>query len=229
MARTLLLVEDDKLLSEAISDYYERKGWAVVRAYSGREALTRYREGEFDLVLLDIMLPDGDGFWVCQALRRESDIPIFFITARAMEKDRLKGYELGADDYVVKPFSLPVLYAKTEALLFRIRGSRAGDQYRMGELSLDCGNREVRVREQIVSLSPKEYELLYYLMKHKGRILSRSQILDAVWGYDFEGTERVVDNHIKKLRKALGPCQSYLQTIPKAGYCLKIVVDKNSL
>lgn len=210
MTGTVLIVEDDSLLLEAVSDYYRRKGWKVWETQKAMDALRIAEEERFDLVLLDVMLPDGDGFFVCERLRKRLDVPIIFITARSLEEDKLKGYRFGADDYVVKPFFLPVLFAKTEALIGRIRGSRENHERKVGELTVNLKTRRAWAGEREVSLSPREFDLLAYFMKHRGEALSRERLLAAVWGYEFEGTARVVDNHIKKLRKNLSPFGTYI-------------------
>ena len=161
-----------------------------------------------------------DGFALCGEIRRISDVPIIFITARVMEEDKLNGYALGADDYVTKPFSLPVLYAKARALTGRVQGSRK--RLELGDLSVDTGSHKVWNQGRLLPLPPKEYEMLLFFMENPGRIFSREQLLIRFWGYDFDGNERVVDNHIKKLRKAIVSCGCSIETVRKSGYRLEV-------
>jgi len=162
-------------------------------------------------------MPHIDGFTVCRAIRSKSNMPVVFLTARSREDDMLFGYELGADDYITKPFSLPILHAKALALIKRVKNI-TDEPYNFDGLSVNTKSRAVTVDNQSVNLAPKEYELLLYLIENKGVVLSREQILNAVWGYDYFGDNRAVDTHIKKLRKALGEKSFYIKTIIKGGY-----------
>ncbi|MCI8586228.1 MAG: response regulator transcription factor [Lachnospiraceae bacterium] len=221
MERRLLVVEDDALMAEAVADYFSGKGWSVKTASDGMEALALFEQSSFHLVLLDVMMPGMSGFSVCRKLREKSDVPVIFITARVMEEDKLNGYTMGADDYVTKPFSLPILYAKAEALTGRVWGSDAHIQ-KAGSLSVNPRSHEVRVQGRPVNLPPKEYELLLFFLENPGRVYSRDQLLIRFWGYDFDGNERVVDSHIKKLRKALGDCGCAIRTVRKSGYRMEV-------
>ncbi|MDR0287937.1 MAG: response regulator transcription factor [Clostridiales bacterium] len=217
MAYKLLVIEDDNRMREIINDYFTVKGFQVFEAADGAEALERLDESEYDIAFLDIMMPHIDGFTVCRAIRRKSNMPVIFLTARSREDDMLFGYELGADDYITKPFSLPVLHAKTLALIKR--GKNATDEvYEFDGLSVNTKNRKVVVDSRAIDLAPKEYELLLYLIKNKDSVLSREQILNAVWGYDYFGGDRAVDTHIKKLRAGLGKQSWRVKTVIKAGY-----------
>lgn len=218
MEKRLLVVEDDVLLQEGIADYFSGNGWSVRTAGTGMEALKVYGEQPFDLVLLDVMLPDGDGFFVCERLRKTENVPILFLTARVLEEDRLLGYRLGADDYMVKPFSMRVLYAKCEAFLARIRGSHTLALLRDGEITLNRQTHEVTVGGEQRFLPNKEFLLLQTLMERKGVTVTREQLLESVWGAEFDGVDRVVDNHVKKLRKAISPYGNYIHTVIKTGY-----------
>lgn len=220
MERRLLIVEDDCLLTEAAADYFTGKGWRVETAEDGVKALELLRRKSYHLILLDVMLPGMDGFAVCRKIRKYSDIPVIFITARVLEEDKLNGYSLGADDYVTKPFSLPVLYAKAMALIGRIRGYEQG--LRAGSLAIDLRTHRVQKGTEPLKLPPKEYEMLVFFLENPGRIYSREQLLIRFWGYDFDGNERVVDNHIKKLRKAIGNCGCTIQTVRKSGYRMEV-------
>ncbi len=220
MERRLLIVEDDCLIAEAAADYFTSKGWLVKTEESGIRAIRRLERESFHLILLDVMLPFMDGFSLCKKIRQNSDVPVIFITARAMEEDKLNGYSLGADDYVTKPFSLPVLYAKSMALTGRIQ--RKTSFLEAGTLKVDVKSHKVWKQGKILGLPPKEYDMLVFFLENPGRIYSREQLLIRFWGYDFDGNERVVDNHIKKLRKAMGSCGCSIQTVPKSGYRLEV-------
>lgn len=221
MRQKLLIVEDDCLLAEAAADYFTGRGWEVTTEENGETALERLERESFHLILLDVMMPGKNGFSVCRGIRKNSDVPVIFITARSLEEDMLNGYALGADDYVTKPFSLPVLYAKAMALTARARGE--GPMLEMGDLRVDVAARRVWKQDRLLDLPPKEYGMLVFFMENPGRIYSREQLLIRFWGYDFDGNERVVDNHIKKLRKAIGVCGCVIRTVRKAGYRLESV------
>ena len=221
MKKQLLVVENDTLMAEAVADYFTGKGWEVQAAGNGADALEIFGQEQFHLVLLDVMMPGMNGFTVCREIRRESDVPVIFLTARVLEEDRLNGYSMGADDYVVKPFSLPVLYARAEALVGRVWKSGFG-RIRAGELSVDVRSHEVWKRGKPLRLPPKEYEILLFFLENPGRVYSRDQLLIRFCGYDFEGSERVVDSHIRKLRRALGDCGCVIQTVRKTGYRMEV-------
>jgi DNA-binding response OmpR family regulator len=222
MEYRVLVAEDEPKLREVICDWFRGKGDAPVPAADGMEALEKLAEGEFDAVLLDVLMPELDGFSVCRAARRESDVPIVFLTALSDEEDKLLGYELGADDYVTKPFSLAVLYAKTEALIRRRRGNlRSGDLLEAGGVVLRLSTRQAWAEGRELSLTPKEYALLECLMKNRGVVLSREQLLVKCWGYDYEGEARAVDTQVKRLREKLGPEAERIKTVIKAGYRLE--------
>ena len=218
----ILIVEDEQKLRSVLCDYFISKGDIPTEAADGVSAMEILEQQEFDAVLLDIMMPGLDGFSVCRALRRMSDVPIIFLTALSDEEDKLYGYELGADDYVTKPFTMSVLYAQITALIRRRRGNiRAGDRLEAGKLSIRLSSRRVFVGRQEIFLTPKEYSLLECLMKNRGLVLSREQLLVKCWGYDYEGESRAVDTHIKRLREKLGDCASCIKTVVKAGYRLE--------
>lgn len=224
MEPKLLIIEDDRLMQEVVTDYFTAKGWSVHTVDNGEDALLLLARNSFHLVLLDVMMPGMNGFTVCREIRKESDVPVIFITARVLEEDELKGYSLGADDYVTKPFSLPVLHAKAVALLNRTGLGGASHKIRIGTLEVDERTHEVWKQGKLLNLPPKEYELLVFFLENPGRIYSREQLLIRFWGYDFDGSERVVDNHIKKLRKAIGVCGCTIQTVRKSGYRMEVEV-----
>lgn len=219
----ILIVEDEEKLRNVLRDYFESKGDRIYTAENGLKALELIEEHEFDAVLLDIMMPGLDGFSVCRALRKVSDVPILFLTALSAEEDKLYGYELGADDYITKPFSMSVLYAKMTALIKRQRGNmRMGDVMEAAGIRIHLGAKKVYLDKKEVSLTPKEYSLLECLMKHKNMVLSREQLLVRCWGYDYEGESRAVDTHIKRLREKLGDYAACIKTVIKAGYKLEV-------
>ena len=219
----ILIAEDEPKIGLILCDYFVSRGDRVVLAQDGIKALELAGSETYDAVLLDIMMPGLDGFAVCRSLRKESDVPILFLTALSDEEDKLLGYELGADDYITKPFSLAVLYAKVSALIKRRRGNmRTGDLLTVGELSVRLSTRQVFCGGEEVKLTPKEYALLVCLMQHKNLVLSREQLLVKCWGYDYEGEARAVDTHIKRLREKLGECGSCIKTVIKAGYRLEV-------
>lgn len=222
MDSRVLIVEDEPKLREVLCDYFRSKGEKPVEAADGLAALERLEQESFDAVLLDIMMPGLDGLSVCRAVRRESDVPIVFLTALSDEEDKLLGYELGADDYVTKPFTLSVLYAKTMALIRRSRGTmRAGDRLEAGDITLELSSRRVWAGGRELTLTPKEYALLRCLMQNRNLVMSREQLLVKCWGYDYEGESRAVDTHIKRLREKLGEHAGCIKTVIKAGYKLE--------
>ena len=215
----ILIVEDEEKLREVLCDYFRSKGDVPIEAENGVQALGLLDEN--DAVLLDIMMPELDGLSVCRAVRRTNDVPIIFLTALSAEEDKLLGYELGADDYVTKPFTLSVLYAKTMALIKRNqRNILSGDRMQVGGITLETSTRRVFAGKAEVVLTPKEYVLLRCLMQNKNMVMSREQLLVKCWGYDYEGEARV-DTHIKRLREKLGEYSACIKTVIKAGYRLE--------
>ena len=215
MKLKILIVEDDLLLAEAVSDYFEGKGWETEQVHDGVTAVEKVEADNYQMILLDVMLPGMNGFEACRKIRQNSDIPIFFITARVLEEDELTGYAAGADDYITKPFSLPVLYAKIMAMMARLRGERPLEKLKKGGVEMDLRTGQVSICGQKCEMPPKEYELLRFFLENPDRIFTRDQLLTRFWGYDFEGNERVVDNHIKKLRKFLQGSRCMIQTARK--------------
>lgn len=218
----VLIAEDEDRLREVLCDYFQSRGDHPVPAANGIQALELAENGEFDGVLLDIMMPQLDGFSVCRSLRKKSDVPIVFLTALSDEDDKLFGYQLGADDYVTKPYSMPVLYAKLTVLINRSRGNiMVSDRLIAGDISLTMSSRKVEVDGKPMDLTPKEYSLLLCLMHNKGTVLSREQLLVKCWGYDYEGDARAVDTHIRRLRDKLGKAAGQIKTVIKSGYKLE--------
>ncbi|MFP4177939.1 MAG: winged helix-turn-helix domain-containing protein [Acholeplasmataceae bacterium] len=220
MRRTVLLVEDEGTLLKLMRTYYLKGNFDVLEAKDGFSALDIFEKNRVDLVVLDVMLENSDGWSVCRKIREKSQVPILFLTARKEESDKLFGFELGADDYMTKPFSLKELLARSEALLKR--GLRAkSDATDIGSLRIDHDAHRVYVLEQEIALSPTEYDLLVYLAEHRGTALSREQLLINVWGYDYFGDLRTVDTHIKRLRKKIEPLD-YIETVFGVGYRFEV-------
>lgn len=222
MAYRILLVEDDEQIREVITDYFSSKDSVITveTASDGDEGLELIVSNEYDLIMLDVMLPGTDGFSLCRYIRANSSVPVLFLTARGREEDKLYGYDLGCDDYIVKPFSLAELYAKTNAMLKRSKGMTVSKNMTCGKIDLDPVRMTVKSDGEQVELAPKEYEILKYLMEHKDWVVDRDTLLTKVWGYDYFGGDRVVDNHIKKLRKALGAPGAQIKTVISKGYKL---------
>lgn len=216
----ILVVEDNKELLELVAGYFKNKGsFDVYTAPDGTSAMKLIDGKDFDIAILDVMLPGPNGFEVCKALRRKSRCPIVFLTALGNEDNILKGYEIGADEYMVKPFLPKVLYAKCLALLSRTEAELTReDVIECGGIRLYPLRMEVVAGGQEVALSPKEYFLLKALMENKGIVLDRDRLLDLVWGVGFDGTDRVVDSQIKKLRKSLGSYGGAIKTVISGGY-----------
>ncbi|MBD5117515.1 MAG: response regulator transcription factor [Clostridiales bacterium] len=212
----VLIAEDDPDIQELLQAYLAEEGYDTVPAMDGEQALERFHEGRIDLVLLDVMMPRLDGYGVCRAIRAESDVPIIMLTALDGEAHQLKGFDLRIDDYVTKPFSMPVLLRKVEAVLRRTTGQGGSRQIVYRELLLDLDGYAAYVGGAKAELTRREFELLKALLQNQGRVLSRQALLNRVWGYDFYGDERIVDTHVKNLRKKLGG--DYIETIRGVGY-----------
>lgn len=223
----ILVVDDDQNICELLRLYIEKEGFEVVIANDGRKALEMFEQENPDLIMLDIMLPELDGWQVCREIRKKSQCPIIMLTAKGEVFDKVLGLELGADDYVVKPFSLAVLYAKAQALIRRAKGLTQDDVLTAGALVLDPARGTVTAGGQPVALPPKEFALLRALMERKNRVLTRDELLNLAWGWDYDGTDRVIDSHIKKLRRALGDYAGCIKTVVKQGYKLEVDGDEN--
>ncbi len=219
----LLIVEDEKNMQEIIVQYMKRGGHTCFTADDGIDALMTLKNHPMDLMILDIMIPNLDGFSVCKMAREMSNLPIIMLTAKGSEDDKLKGYHLGADDYMTKPFSPKVLLAKVNALLRRSSAPPA-DAINAGKISLVPASHKVLADGQEIVLTHKEYELLHFFMVNPGQIFSRDQLLNRIWGYDFEGTSRTVDTHIKTLRRKLGEEGRHIVTLIRSGYKFEVTV-----
>ena len=221
MAYRLLIVEDSPELLEIMSVFYREEGaglWTVDTATNGNDALARVSEESYDLMILDIMLPGASGFDICKAVRSKSDCPIIFVTALSTDNFILKGYETGGDDYVIKPFSIRHLYAKSLALLKRARKSDDGEELRCGNISLNKKTMMVKVKGRPIEIKSKEYFLLLYLLENKDAVLTRKTILEHVWCDDLDVSDRIVDSTIKRLRDCLGEATGQIRTVIGRGY-----------
>jgi DNA-binding response OmpR family regulator len=226
MARTILVVDDEPTLRETLAEALDADGFRVVTAADGREALARFREHRPELVVLDLMLPELSGIEVCRIIRQESDVPILMLTARSSEVDKIVGLELGADDYVTKPFSLRELSARIRALLRRSEqvASEGLATVTVGDLTVDLTGHRLLRDGEVVPLKPKVFELLAFLARHPGQVFSREQLLEQVWGYDYAGETRTVDVHVHWLRTAIEPdpaSPAVIQTVRGVGYVFR--------
>ena len=214
----ILIVEDDLSIQALLHDFIQEAGHNVVLASDGVEALAKYSEQSFDLVLLDIMLPKIDGYGVCEVIRQKSSVPIIMLTALDNEENQIRGLDLQADDYITKPFSMPVLLRKIAAVLRRsLPQDNTPQTINYKDLTLDLDGYKVYISGKSVDLTPREFEILWELLTHKGRILTRQNLLQTLWKYEFFGEERIIDTHIKNLRKKLGTAD-YIETIRGVGY-----------
>jgi two-component system, OmpR family, response regulator ResD len=220
--KKILIVDDEPLIRKLVTDLMKKEGYLSVEAEDGKQALEIFEEQEdISLILLDVMLPQYDGWTVCREIRKKSKVPIIMLTARGQEFDELFGFEIGADEYITKPFSLNILSARIAALLRRTEGNVSGLQNYDG-LSIDKEAHQVLVDGEAIELSPKEYELLIYLVENYGKALSRDQILNGVWGYDYFGDLRTVDTHINRLRIKLDSKSNFVQTVRGYGYRFEV-------
>ncbi|OGO05524.1 MAG: DNA-binding response regulator [Chloroflexi bacterium RBG_13_54_9] len=220
--KKVLVVDDDRKIVDLVKLYLERDGYKVLCAYDGREALGRARDDRPDLIVLDLLLPELNGLDVCRILRAESDVPIIMLTAKTMERDKLMGLELGADDYVTKPFSPRELAARVRAVLRRAQLEPKGPaEITAGDLTIRFPSHEVILAGDVVQLTPSEFKLLVALVREPGRAFTRLELIDEAFGYDFEGFERTIDVHIMNLRKKLESESSplrYIKTVYGVGY-----------
>lgn len=215
----ILVVDDEKMIRNVIKEYAEFDGFEVTEAEDGMEAVEICRREDFDLIVMDIMMPRLDGYSAIKEIRKTKQIPVIMLSARGEEYDKLFGFEIGIDDYVVKPFSPKELLARIKAVLKRAAAKEQPmDIIRYEGLEINVTGREVSVNGKPVSLTPKEYDLLFYLVRNKGIALSREKLLEEVWGYDFFGDDRTVDTHIKMLRNSLGEYRKFIKTLRGMGY-----------
>ena len=215
--RKILIIEDEPDIQELLAAYLRDAGYEIVIAGDGVEALAQFQQGVFDMILLDLMLPKIDGFGVCELIRRESSVPILMLTALDGEQEQLRGFQMEIDDYVTKPFSMPILLQKIRAILRRTAGGMENNRclhYR--DLTLDLDGMEAVLAGRSLDLTTREFELLQALISSPGRVFTREVLLAKLWGYDFFGDERVVDSHIKNLRHKMGT--DYIETVRGVGY-----------
>ena len=219
MPKTILIIEDEKPIQNIIRAFLEDAGYRAVSADDGAEGIARFRECRPDLVLLDILLPKINGFSVCEMIRRESSTPVIMLTALDDDFSQMKGFDALADDYIKKPFSMPLVVRRIEAVLRRMEKGGAGEedtQLRYRDIVMDPDNYDVSVGGENVSLTAREFEILRLLMENQGRVFSRESLLDSIWGYDYFGDEKIVNTHIKNIRRKLGG--DYIETVRGVGY-----------
>lgn len=221
MEKKILIVDDDKELVDFLEDYLGKDGYSVTGVYDGKEALQLFRKREFDLVVLDLMLPEMDGYSVCKRMRRDSEIPIVMLTAKTADEEKIKGLDLGADDYVTKPFNPGELLARIRASLRRVEEEKQPKELTYGELTVNFSKKEVLVDNEPVDITPTEFKILAAMIKEPNRVFSRSQLIHAALGYGYESFERTIDVHIKHLRDKIEPDPqdpSYIKTVFGMGY-----------
>ncbi len=226
MPQKVLIADDESQIRAVVRLYLENEGFLVDDAADGQEALTMLGQTTYDLLILDLMMPHLDGWQVCRQVRQNSNLPIIMLTARGEEFDRVLGFELGTDDYLVKPFSTRELVARVKALLKRSGNkNNQADTISLPGLSIDRNSHVVKVGDEEVALTPKEFELLFFLARHPGRVFSREQLMETVWGYDFYGDLRTVDTHVKKIREKIRDGgRHYISTVWGVGYKFEAVV-----
>jgi len=219
--KKILIVDDEANIREVIREYSEFKGFNVTEAVDGMDAVEKVKNNDFDIIILDIMMPRLDGFSACKEIKKIKQIPIIMLSARGEEYDKLFGFELGIDDYVVKPFSPKELMARVDAVLLRYNSNKSEqstNKYQFDGLTVDIEGRNVYVDGKRVDMTPKEYDLLFYFIKNKNIALTREKLLSAIWGYDFFGDDRTIDTHIKMLRSSIGEYRKFIVTLRGMGY-----------
>ena len=216
----ILVVDDELRVRDLIKKYAKFEGYEISEASNGLQALELCRDQNFDIVIMDVMMPELDGFSACKEIRKFSNVPIIILSARGEEYDKIHGFEFGIDDYVVKPFSPRELMMRVAAVLKRGGASvpEAKEAYTYGGLTVDFTGRLVTIDGKRVDMSPREYDLFFFLVKNRGIALSREKLINEVWGYDFFGDDRTIDTHIKQLRKILGPYSKCISTLRGVGY-----------
>lgn len=220
----VLVVDDESRMRKLVHDFLAKKGYEVLEAGDGEEAIDIFfQEKEIALVILDVMMPKMDGWQVCKEIRQYSQVPVIMLTAKSEEQDELNSFDIGADEYITKPFSPKVLVARVEALLRRSSQMGAQDVIIAGDIEIDKAAHTVQVKQNLIELSFKEFELLLYFVENQGIALSREKILNHVWNYDYFGDARTIDTHVKKLRSKLGKNADYIKTIWGMGYKFEVV------
>lgn len=219
--RKILVVDDEEKIRAIIRKYGEFEGYSIVEAKDGMEAVRLCREQDFDVIILDVMMPELDGFSTCREIKKRKDIPVIMLSARGEEYDRIHGFELGIDDYVVKPFSPKELMMRVKVVIDRNHARESSPEreiFQIEGLCVDFTGRTVSIDGRRVELSPKEYELLFYLVRNRNIALERERLITEVWGYDYYGDDRTLDTHIKLLRSSLGEYRKFLVTLRGVGY-----------
>ena len=214
----VLIVDDERAIRELIAKYCQLEGYTYGEAGDGLEAIEKAKQGGYDIIVMDVMMPELDGFSAVREIRKFSNIPVIMLSARTETYDKIHGFEIGADDYISKPFSPKELMLRINAVMSRSAAQPVAEVFESGKRKVDFTARIVYVDGKPVDLSPKEYELLFFMVKNKGIALSREKLLNEVWGYDFYGDDRTLDTHIKLLRKSLGVCAEYIVTLRGMGY-----------
>lgn len=219
----ILMVDDEEKIRAIVRKYAEFEGNEVVEAADGMEAVELAKSQDFDIIILDIMMPELDGFSACKEIRKYKDTPVIMLSARGEEYDRIHGFELGIDDYVVKPFSPKELMMRVGAILKRRGGAKENrDVVKIGDLEVDFAGRRVTISGKPVEMTPKEYDLFFYMVRNRGIALTREKLITNVWGYDFYGDDRTLDTHIKLLRKSLKQYSKFIVTLRGVGYRFEV-------
>lgn len=222
----VLVVDDEEKIRGVLREYAEFEGYEVAEAKDGMEATRLVRENDYDVVIMDVMMPGLDGFSACKKIKEIKNVPVLMLSARGEEYDKLFGFEVGIDDYVVKPFSPKEVMARLKVLLRRAQdGAKAPERIKAGGIEIDMAGRNVYVDGRRVDMTLKEQELLFYLVLNKNIALTREKLLESVWGFDFYGDDRTVDSHIKMLRTSLGPYRDYIVTLRGVGYKFEVSHD----
>ncbi|AZV58689.1 response regulator transcription factor [Clostridium sp. AWRP] len=226
----ILIVDDEERIREMIKEYISLEGYIIDEASDGTDAINLFKQNEYSLIILDVMMPKMDGWSVCREIRKSSHVPVIMLTARGEEYDKLFGFELGVDDYIVKPFSPKELLARMKAIIRRSAAHQIETQKEnkavFEGLIIEYDSRNVYVDGEIIGLTPKEYELLNFFSKNTNRVFSREQLLTEVWGYDFTGDDRTVDSHVKMLRESLKQYRKFIVTVWGTGYKFEVGVKK---
>lgn len=217
----VLIIEDDAMIGKLIKDYFSKAGFEVILEDDGIEGYVAFNSNHVDLIILDVMIPSLDGFSIAKRIRKKSNVPIIMVTARSDDKDQLMGYEFKVDDYVTKPFNPEILVAKAKNILERFKTykeNEAEDIFEICDLKVDFLKRKVFIENEDIILEPKQFDILKYLIINKSKVISRKELLDKIWGYDYFGNDRVVDTQIRKLRKNLAHKAYLIKTIFSVGY-----------
>lgn len=222
MGKKILVVDDEEKIRELIKKYAEFEGFEIEESQDGMDAIQKCKEKDYDLIIMDVMMPELDGFSAVRIIKENKNIPVLMLSARGEEYDKIHGFEIGIDDYVVKPFSPKELMMRAKVIIQRHEGTFGGgikhEVYRLDGLEIDFTARTVTIDGERVEMSPKEYALLFYLVENRNIALSREKLLNQVWGYDYYGDDRTLDTHIKLLRNSLGPYREHLVTLRGVGY-----------